>query len=181
LNPLKITANTQFMNQTITAPSTPLAGKYLTFTLGAESYGLPVLRVREIIQVASVTAVPQLPEYFQGVTNLRGKIVPVMDLHLRLGGPASLNTEQTCIIVAEIRLSGRSAILMGLRVDGVEEGLNIAAGDLEESLDFGCQISGEYIMGMAKIRGRVKILIDTDRLIEHSPCANNLQTNIDPR
>jgi purine-binding chemotaxis protein CheW len=121
--------------------------------------------------VASVTAVPQLPEYFKGVTNLRGKIVPVMDLRLRLGGPAIQNTEQTCIIVTEIRLPGRSTFLMGMLVDGVEEVLNIAPADMEESLDFGCQVASEYIMAMAKIRDRVKILIDIDRIIEKTPPA----------
>jgi len=142
-----------------------LAGKYLTFTLHQESYGIEVLKVREIIRLITITAVPQMPNYVRGVINLRGKIIPVMDLRLKFGFAEAASTEQTCIIVVQVKLPDGKSVQMGLVVDGVEEVTNIASSDIEETPDFGGQISTNYIVGMAKIKGAVKTLLDIDGVV----------------
>lgn len=142
-----------------------LAGKYLTFALHGEFYGIDVLKVREIIRLTEITAVPQMPAYVRGVINLRGKIIPVMDLRLRFGFPDSDKTEQACIVVVQVKLPDGKATQMGLVVDGVEEVVNIAAAEIEETPDFGAEISTDYIIGMAKIKGAVKTLLDIDAVI----------------
>ncbi len=147
------------------ATTRQLAGKYLTFTLQEESYGIDVLKVREIIRLTTITAVPQMPAYVRGVINLRGKIIPVMDLRLKFGFAAAPGTEQTCIIVVQVKLPDGKATQMGLVVDGVEEVTNIAEADIEETPDFGAQIATDYIVGMAKIKGAVKTLLDIDGVI----------------
>jgi len=124
-----------------------------------------VLKVREIIRVTTITAVPQMPAYVRGVINLRGKIIPVMDLRLRFGFPDAPSTDQTCIIVVQVRLVEGKSTQMGLIVDGVEEVLNLAAADIEETPDFGSQIATDYIVGMAKIKSAVKTLLDIDRVL----------------
>jgi len=148
-----------------------LAGKYLTFTLHRESYGVDVLKVREIIRLANITAVPQMPDYVRGVINLRGKIIPVTDLRLRFGFPEAASTDLTCIVVVQVKLPDGRTSQMGLIVDGVEEVLSIAAADIEETPDFGAAVATECILGMAKIKGVVKALLDIDRVLagEASP------------
>jgi purine-binding chemotaxis protein CheW len=142
-----------------------LAGKYLTFNLQAESYGIDVLKVREIIRLASITPVPQMPPYIRGVINLRGKIIPVMDLRVRFEFASAARTEQTCIIVVQVKLPDGKATQMGLVVDGVEEVLNISDGDIEETPNFGGQICTDYIIGLAKVKGAVKTLLDIDGIV----------------
>ncbi len=141
------------------------AGKYLTFTLHEESYGIDVLKVREIIRQTTITVVPQMPAHVRGVINLRGKIIPVMDLRLRFGFADAASTEKTCIIVVQVKLPDGKTVQMGLVVDGVEEVANLAAADIEETPDFGGQIATDYIVGMAKIKGVVKVLLDIDRVV----------------
>ena len=148
-----------------TAAGRNLAGKYLTFGLGGESYGIDVLKVREIIRRTEITAVPQMPPYVRGVINLRGKIIPVLDLRLRFGFPAAASTEHSCIIVVQVTLPAGHNTQMGLVVDGVEEVTNIAAPDIEAAPDFGAQISTAYITGMAKLKDTVKTLLDIDRVL----------------
>jgi purine-binding chemotaxis protein CheW len=143
-----------------------LAGKYLTFSLHSESYGIDVLKVREIIRLITITAVPQMPDFVRGVINLRGKIIPVMDLRLKFGFAQAARTEQNCIVVVQVKLPDGKSTPMGLVVDGVEDVINIAAADLEETPDFGAQISTECILGMAKIKGTVKTLLDIDAVVE---------------
>jgi purine-binding chemotaxis protein CheW len=143
------------------APSAlKLAGKYLTFGIQGESYGIDVLQVREIIRLTDITAVPQMPAYVRGVINLRGKIIPVMDLRLRFGFSGVQNTEHTCIVVTQVTLPGGKSLQMGLIVDGVEEVTNIASNEIEETPDFGSKLATSYILGMAKIKGAVKTLLD---------------------
>jgi len=142
-----------------------LAGKYLTFTLLQESYGIDVLKVREIIRLITITAVPQMPDYVRGVINLRGKIIPVMDLRRKFGFAQAASTEQTCIVVVQVKLPDGKNTPMGLVVDGVEDVTNIAAADIEETPDFGAAISTECILGMAKIKGAVKTLLDIDAVV----------------
>ena len=141
-----------------------LAGKYLTFVLGAESYAISVLKVREIIRLAPITVVPQMPSYVKGVINLRGKIIPVVDLRLRLGVEQT-DSDSTCIVVVQVRGPAQAVLAMGLIVDSVEEVLNITAGDLEPTPDFGCQVDTAYILAMAKIKGLFKALLDIDRVV----------------
>jgi purine-binding chemotaxis protein CheW len=147
------------------ADAQKLAGKYLTFMLGQESYGIDVLKVREIIRQTNITVVPQMPAHVRGVINLRGKIIPVMDLRLKFGFAEAASTEQACIIVVQVKLPDGKAAPMGLVVDGVEEVANIAAADIEETPDFGGQICTDYIVGMAKVKGAVKALLDIDGVV----------------
>ena len=142
-----------------------LAGKYLTFRLGDESYGIAVLKIREIIKLTTITAVPQMPAYVKGVINLRGKIIPVVDLRAKFGLPPAESTERTCIVVVQVELAGHNKTLMGLIVDGVEEGINLAANEIEGTPDFGSQFDTEYILGMAKVKGAVKTLLDIARVL----------------
>jgi purine-binding chemotaxis protein CheW len=148
-----------------TTGSRQKAGKYLTFTLHDESYGIDVLKVREIIRQTTITVVPQMPAYVRGVINLRGKIIPVMDLRLRFGFADAASTDHTCIIVVQVKLPDGKATQMGLVVDGVEEVANIADADIEETPNFGGQISTDYIVGMAKVKGAVKTLLDIDGVV----------------
>jgi len=156
------------MTQALLVPDTAkhtLAGKYLTFTLHGESYGIEVLKVREIIRHAAITPVPQMPEHVRGVVNLRGKIIPVMDLRMRFRFPVTVGSEHTCIVVTQVKLSDGKVTSMGLVVDGVEEVVNIAAADIEETPNFGGQVAVDYILGMAKVKGAVKVLLDIDRVV----------------
>lgn len=141
------------------------AGKYLTFTLDRETYGLKVLCVREIIQVADITPVPQMPAHFKGVINLRGKIIPVIDLRLKFGLSTGAISERTCIVVVQIRLASGSEIQLGLLVDDVQEVLQIGGGDIEETPEFGTKVNTDYILGIAKLKGKVAILLDIDRAL----------------
>ena len=124
-----------------------------------------MLKVREIIRQTTITVVPQMPAYVRGVINLRGKIIPVMDLRLRFGFADAASTDHTCIIVVQVKLPDGKATQMGLVVDGVEEVANIADADIEETPNFGGQISTDYIVGMAKVKGAVKTLLDIDGVV----------------
>ena len=153
----------QKMNQAIKAMADK-EGKYLTFTLAAEEYGIGILKIKEIIGMLPITSVPQTPEFVKGVINLRGKVIPVMDLRLRFGMPPIDYTERTCIIVVEI--AGQSGtILVGIVVDAVSEVLNIKAADIEKTPTFGIKLNTDYILGMAKMEGGVKILLDIDQVL----------------
>ncbi|MBI5593188.1 MAG: purine-binding chemotaxis protein CheW [Deltaproteobacteria bacterium] len=139
-------------------------GKYLTFTLAGEEYGIGILKIREIIGMMPITSVPQAPDFVKGVINLRGRVIPVIDLRLRFGMPAMDYTERTCIIVVQIDL--QAAILnIGIVVDSVTEVLNIAGGSIEDAPAFGTQLNTDYIRGMAKIEGGVKILLNIDKVL----------------
>ena len=142
-----------------------IAGKHLTFVLGREHYGLPVLKVREIIRLCAITPVPQMPDYIKGVLNLRGKIVPVADLRVKFRLARIENTDLTCIIVVQVSLPDKSTTMMGLIVDAVEEVVNLTAADIEPTPDFGGAIKTDYILGMAKVKGQVKALLDIDRVV----------------
>lgn len=149
-------------------PATLAAGKatkYLTFILGQEAFGIPVLKVREIIRLCELTAVPEMPPYIRGVLNLRGKIIPVTDLRLKFRLGVASDGENTCIVVVEITLSDGKHTLMGLIVDAVEEVVGINPSEIEQTPDFGISMQPEYILGMAKIKGRVKGLLDIDRAV----------------
>lgn len=142
-------------------PESEQTGKYLTFALGQEEYGLPVLKVREIIKVMDITQVPQMPPHVRGVINLRGKVTPVIDLRLKFGFPAQDYTERTCIIVVDVKRSG-VRMRMGIVVDSVSEVLSILGADIDDTPDFGVLAARAYVLGLAKVKGSVKILLDLD-------------------
>lgn len=139
-------------------------GKYLTFSLTAEEYGVPVLKVREIIKMMDITVVPQVPHYVRGVINLRGKVITVIDLRLKFGFAAQEQTDETAIVVVEVKVDG-GKVLMGVVVDSVSDVLNIQADEIEDTPAFGDRVSTDYLCGMAKVKGRVKILLDLDRAL----------------
>jgi len=139
-------------------------GKYLTFTLAGEEYGIGILKVREIVGMMNITRIPQTPPYVKGVVNLRGKVIPVVDLRLKFGIEAMDYTDRTCIIVVEIVGTAKD-IPMGVVVDAVSEVINIRQSDIEETPNFGTRIDTNYILGMAKTNGGVKILLDIDRVL----------------
>ena len=141
-----------------------LAGKYLTFTLDKEEYGIALLKVKEIIGMMPITSVPQTPEYVKGVINLRGKVIPVSDLRLRFEMAAADYTDRTCIIVVEIH-GEETTIQVGIVVDAVSEVMNIKAEEIEEAPGFGTKVETDYILGMANMEGQVKILLDIDRVM----------------
>ena len=144
--------------------SDPRAGKFLTFQLANEEFGIRVLKVREIMGVQDITSVPQTPPHVKGVINLRGKVIPVIDLRLKFGLPPMEYNQRTCIIVTQVQ-GEHGQIMMGIVVDGVSEVLNLAAADIEDTPDFGEEVSGQYLLGMAKVKGKVKILLDIDRVL----------------
>lgn len=139
-------------------------GKYLTFALGNEEYGLEILKVREIIGYMEITAVPQTPGYVKGVVNLRGQVIPVIDLRAKFGMETAEVMEQTCIIVVEIN-QGKRNVSTGIVVDHVSEVLDIAGQDIEEAPQFGANVDTNFILGMGKIGETVKILLDIDRVL----------------
>jgi purine-binding chemotaxis protein CheW len=145
-------------------PSTGQEGKYLTFALGAEEYGLEILKVREIIGYMSITAIPQTPDYIKGVINLRGQVIPVVDLRAKFGMETADVTEETCIIVVEISLKNRT-FSTGVIVDHVSEVLDIDDENIDGTPQFDSSINTDFILGMAKISNTVKILLDIDKVL----------------
>jgi purine-binding chemotaxis protein CheW len=136
------------------------AGKYLTFALADEEYGLEILKVREIISMSEITSMPKTPEYVKGVINLRGKVIPVIDLRLKFSMDEAPYTDETCIIVVDV-----NGVEMGIIVDHVSEVLDISAGDIEDAPEFGASVNIDFILGMGKAEGRVTILLDISKVI----------------
>lgn len=156
-------ATTASVNPT-TSRTDDRAGKYLSFQLGPEEFAIRVLKAREIMGLQEITAVPQTPGYVKGVINLRGKVIPVVDLRLKFGLPELEYSQRTCIIVVQVE-SEAGNLQIGVIVDGVSEVLNIAPGDIEDTPDFGDGTAMPYLLGMAKIKGKVKILVDIDQVL----------------
>jgi purine-binding chemotaxis protein CheW len=142
-----------------------LAGKYLTFVLNRESYGMPVLKAREIIRPSSITAVPRVPAHVLGVINLRGRIIPVIDLCSLLGCPHAASTENTCIVVVQVNGVGNLGVQFGLLVDAVEEVTHFAADQIEPAPEFGAALNTACILGMAKTKEAVLTLLDIDQIL----------------
>ena len=136
-----------------------MGGKYLTFSLAAEEYGLEILKIREIIGIMDITAVPQMPVYVKGVINLRGKVIPVIDLRLKFGLEPAEYTEATCIIVVDI------GTLMGVIVDTVQEVLDIDGSQIDPPPPLGASVDTSFVLGMGKVREEVKILLDIDKVL----------------
>lgn len=135
-------------------------GKFLTFLLQDEEYGLEILKVREIMGVMNITPVPQTPPYVKGVINLRGQVIPVVDLRLKFGLPEGEYDQKTCIIVVDVK-----GTLMGIVVDTVSEVLDIKAANIEAAPTFGTELNTDYILGMGKVDGHVKILLEIDKVL----------------
>jgi purine-binding chemotaxis protein CheW len=151
-------------SETVAAKLDSRAGKYLTFGLGKEEFAIQVLRVKEIIGVQDITAVPQTPPDVKGVINLRGKVIPVVDLRLKFGLPQQDYTQRTCIVVVQIEHAA-TRMLTGVVVDEVLEVVTLQAADIEDTPDFGRGAATPYLLGMAKIKGKVKILLDINMVM----------------
>ena len=145
-------------------------GKYLTFQLGAEVYGLRILKVQEIMGLMAVTRVPRTPRFVRGVVNLRGKVIPVIDLRLKFAMERHEDTERTCIIVVQVARDGQQ-VTMGLIVDEVSEVLNIMAVDIEPPPSFGVSVDTAFILGMGKAGNKVIMLLDVDRVLSGTEVA----------
>jgi purine-binding chemotaxis protein CheW len=146
-------------------PAAPTrAGKYLIFQLGPEEFGTEVLKVREIMGVLDITAVPQTPPYVKGVINLRGKVIPVVDLRLKFGLEPEEYTQRTCIVVVRTRQADID-LMIGMVVDGVAEVVTLNEADIEDTPDFGPGVEMRYLKGMAKVKGKVKILLNIDEVL----------------
>ncbi len=139
------------------------AGKYLTFDLGREQFGIRVIKVREIMGIQEITEVPQTAPHVKGVINLRGKVIPVIDLRVKLGLEKAEYSSRTCIVVVQSASDSGSAV--GVVVDGVSEVLNLASSDIEDTPDFGGGVPTPYLLGVAKVKGHVKLLLDIDQLL----------------
>jgi purine-binding chemotaxis protein CheW len=144
--------------------------QYLTFLLGGEMLAIGILSIKEIIEYQNITAVPMMPEYVRGVINLRGAVVPVMDLQIRFGRPASEVTKRTGIVIVEIQMEEDRQVV-GVVVDAVNEVLDIAPTDIEPPPAFGSKIRTDFILGMGKVKGDFVILLDVDRVFESQDIA----------
>jgi purine-binding chemotaxis protein CheW len=138
----------------------PRAGKYLTFFLASEEYGVEILKVQEIIGRMPITPVPLTSKYIRGVINLRGKIHPIMDLKVKFGMDQTQITDETGIIVIKT-----ANMMMGILVDKVSEVVTIASGDIEDTPSFGSDVNTEYLLGIGKTGGRIRLLLDIDKVI----------------
>ena len=139
-------------------------GKYLTFQLAGEEYGIEIQKVREIIGIMNITALPRTPQFVKGVINLRGKVIPVVDLRLRFALPETVKTEKTCIIVVEIG-GDTMPVQIGVIVDAVSDVLNVLEEDIEETPNFGVKLNTDFILCMAKSNGKIKTLLDIDKVL----------------
>ncbi|MDM7913875.1 MAG: chemotaxis protein CheW [Candidatus Eisenbacteria bacterium] len=144
----------------VTSNASQRAGKFLTFFLAGEEYGLEILKVQEIIGMMDITPVPRAPAYIQGVLNLRGKVIPIVDLRLRFGMESAERTPETCIIVVEA-----NGMQTGIVVDQVSEVLDIPADEIEDAPAFGAEVQTDFILGIGKSEGRVKLLLDIDKAL----------------
>ena len=155
-------------------------GKYLTFSLEKEEYGIGILKVKEIIGMMPITSVPRTPEFVKGVINLRGKVIPVVDLRLKFDIGEIPYTERTCIIVVEID-TNQETVLIGIVVDSVSEVLNIQENEIEDAPKFGAQLDTDFILGIAKTDSGVKILLNIDKVLSSekiSHLGQTAQTNL---
>jgi len=150
--------------KTMPVPAAQISGKHLIFQLGSEEFAINVMSVKEIMKMQSITIVPQTPSFVQGVINLRGKIVPVINLRRKFGIEDRDDTDLTCIVVVRMQVEGGEQPV-GIVVDGVVEVLTFNHEDIEDTPDFGLDGVMPYVRGMAKVKGRVKIVLDIDQVL----------------
>ena len=155
----------------VATAATVRGGKYLTFALGKEEYGLEILKVREIIGWLDITALPRTPAYVKGVVNLRGQVIVVVDLRAKFDMDAAARTDQTCIIVVEIAHAGRK-LSTGIIVDRVSEVMEIPGNSIENPPSFGTSVATDFILGMGKVGDAVKILLDIDKVMTAADLAS---------
>lgn len=153
--------------RTATADLAEVAGQYLTFKLGEETYGLQILTVQEIIKLMEVTRVPRTPDYVRGVINLRGKVIPVVELRKKFSMTPAEDNDLTCIIVVQVN-TGDQTVIMGIIVDEVSEVLDVAGNQIEPAPSFGAAVPTEFILGMGKVADKVVMLLDVDKVLEGS-------------
>lgn len=150
--------------QAVAVDKTSLGGKFLTFMLKGETYGLEILKVQEIIGIMGITQVPRTPDFIRGVINLRGKVIPVIDLRLKFGLEAVADTERTCIIVLQVQ-QGDWPTTIGIRVDEVSEVVNVGAGQIEATPSFGASVDTGFILGIGKVGQKVVMLLDANQIL----------------
>lgn len=138
--------------------------KLLTFALGEESYGIPILKVKEIIGMLDITHVPRTPVFIKGVINLRGKIIPIMDLRIKFGMDEKSYNEKTCIIVIEVNIQNTKRLL-GVVVDTVAEVINLAGEEIEPAPQYGSHVDHNFISGIGKVKEKVIIILDIDEVV----------------
>ncbi len=144
----------------VSEKTSALGGKYLTLVLGKEVYGIEILKVREIIGIVNITAVPQSSDYLKGIINLRGKIIPVLDLRIKFSMPETEYTHETCIIVVEV-----NKIDLGLVVDTVSEVMDIKSSEIEEAGNLGNEVDRDFLLGLGKVKDRIVILLDIGKIL----------------
>lgn len=154
------TAATLQRNRVDSGNADERGGKFLTFFLAGEEYGLEILKVHEIIGMMPITSVPRTPNFIRGVINLRGKVIPIVDLRLKLAMDPTDQTDETCIIVVQA-----GDLQIGTIVDKVSEVLDIASADIDDAPSFGGSVRSDYILGIGKSEGRVKLLLDIDKVL----------------
>jgi len=162
----KVSSTLETVEEINEAGSRTRGGKYLTFFLAGEEYGLEILKVHEIIGMMDITPVPRTPDFIRGVINLRGKIIPIVDLRVKFGMEAADTTDETCIIVVQA-----NGVQMGIVVDRVSEVLDIASDEIEDVPSFGSDVNTDYILGIGKTGGKVKLLLDIDKVLSSSEFA----------
>lgn len=139
--------------------------KHLTFALGDEEYGLDILKVREIIGIMPITRVPRTPEFVRGVINLRGKVIPVVDLRVKFGMDRVEDTDRTCIVVVQVSGKNGNTTVMGTVVDEVSEVIDITEDQIEVTPDFGADIDTDFVLGIGKIADKVVMVLDIDKVL----------------
>jgi len=148
-------------------------GKYLTFSLKKEEYGIPILKVKEIIGLMEITDVPKTPDFVKGVINLRGKIIPIMDLRLKFMMEEKEYNERTCTIVVETNVNNTKS-LMGIVVDTVSEVVNISQNEIEPPPQYGNKVDEDFLLGMGKVKGKVVMLLNIEKIINSEEMINLL-------
>lgn len=148
-----------------TRSSRSASSKFLTFSLGNETFGIEILKVRGIIRVPEITPVPQMPSYIKGVINLRGKVIPVIDLRVKFGFAKAEFHDRTCLIVVCVQIPSAETVMMCLVVDVVEEVINITPQNIEATPNFGAVVDTDYMLGMAKVKNSVVTILNIDRIV----------------
>ena len=138
--------------------------QYLTFQLAGEEYAISILSVREIIDFGTVTRVPRTPQFIRGVINLRGSVVPVIDMAAKLGLPETVNTNRTCIVIVEVNLEG-DRVHMGIVTDEVTQVLDLPSDEIEPPPAFGMQVNVDYLVGIGKVNKSFVLILDIDRVL----------------
>lgn len=149
-------------------------GKYLTFLLEDENYGFPIMRIKEIIGLMDITPVPKTPSFIKGVINLRGKIIPVMDLRIKFNMSENIYNEKTCIIVVEIENKNAQS-LVGIVVDTVAEVINFPKDDIEPPPQYGSDIENSFLTGVGKLKDKVIMLLNIDKIVNIEEMATLLR------